>query len=57
MHALPHAVSLPAGPRPWYRHLYVQVLVAIAAGVALGHYAPQAGAAMKPLGDAFIKLV
>ena len=44
-------------PRPWYAQLYVQVLVAIVAGVALGHFVPETGAAMKPLGDVFIKLV
>ncbi|MBM3762715.1 MAG: dicarboxylate/amino acid:cation symporter [Acidobacteria bacterium] len=42
---------------PWYRSLYAQVLLAIVAGVLLGHYAPAAGAAMKPFGDAFIKLI
>ena len=47
----------PALPRPWYRHLYLQVLVAIVAGVMLGHLAPATGAALKPLGDAFIALV
>ena len=41
----------------WYQHMYVQVLAAIAAGVLLGHFWPEAGQAMKPLGDAFIKLV
>ncbi|RIV84133.1 dicarboxylate/amino acid:cation symporter [Aurantiacibacter xanthus] len=46
-----------ASPRPWYRHLYIQVLVAIAAGVLLGHFAPETGEQLKPLGDAFIKLV
>ena len=44
-------------PRAWYRHLYVQVLVAIALGVLVGYFAPERGAALKPLGDAFIKLV
>ncbi len=44
-------------PRPWYRHLYVQVLVAIAAGILLGHFAPETGERLKPVGDAFIKLV
>lgn len=44
-------------PRPWYRHLYLQVLLAIALGVLLGHYAPTVGEQFKPLGDAFIKLV
>ncbi|WP_456954781.1 dicarboxylate/amino acid:cation symporter [Lysobacter sp. HA35] len=47
----------PAPPRPFYRHLYFQVLVAIVAGVLLGHFDPALGASMKPLGDAFIKLV
>ena len=43
--------------RPWYRHLYVQVLAAICAGVLVGHFAPSTGEALKPLGDGFIKLV
>ena len=43
--------------RPWYRLLYVQVLVAVAAGVVLGQVAPDLAVALKPLGDAFIKLV
>lgn len=48
----------PAVPsRPWYRHLYAQVLIAILAGVLLGHYAPHTGEAMQPIGDGFIKLV
>ncbi|MBB6094636.1 aerobic C4-dicarboxylate transport protein [Povalibacter uvarum] len=46
-----------AAPQPFYRSLYFQVLVAIVIGVALGHYAPELGAKMKPLGDGFIKLV
>jgi aerobic C4-dicarboxylate transport protein len=37
--------------------LYVQVLIAIAVGVALGYFYPQAGAAMEPLGVGFIKLI
>jgi aerobic C4-dicarboxylate transport protein len=45
------------GPRPWYRHLYIQVLAAIALGILIGHFAPATGEALKPLGDAFIKLV
>ncbi|MCD2340365.1 dicarboxylate/amino acid:cation symporter [Ideonella azotifigens] len=47
-----------AAPRaPWYRSLYAQVLIAIAIGVLLGHFQPQWGEAMKPLGDGFIKLI
>jgi aerobic C4-dicarboxylate transport protein len=38
-------------------HLYAQVIVAIIAGVALGYFYPATGAALKPLGDGFIKLV
>jgi len=47
----------PVAPRPWYAHLYFQVLVAIVAGVLLGHFAPETAEQMKPLGDGFIKLV
>jgi aerobic C4-dicarboxylate transport protein len=43
--------------RPLYTNLYFQVLVAIAIGVAFGIVAPDRAAAMKPLGDGFIKLV
>ena len=48
--------TIPAD-RPWYRHLYVQVLIAITLGVLVGHFAPATGEALKPLGDGFIKLV
>jgi aerobic C4-dicarboxylate transport protein len=41
----------------FYQHLYFQVLTAISIGIALGHFAPETGAAMKPLGDGFIKLI
>ncbi len=37
--------------------LYLQVLVAVALGALLGALQPSLGAAMKPLGDGFIKLV
>ncbi len=50
-------MSLPQARKPLYQSLYVQVLVAVVIGVALGHFMPDTGAAMKPLGDAFIKLV
>lgn len=40
-----------------YKSLYFQVVVAIILGVSLGFLSPQTGAAMKPLGDGFIKLV
>jgi aerobic C4-dicarboxylate transport protein len=40
-----------------YRNLYAQVLLAIALGVVVGVIWPERGAAMRPLGDGFIKLI
>ncbi len=40
-----------------YKSLYFQVICAISIGVLLGHFYPQLGAQMKPLGDAFIRLI
>jgi aerobic C4-dicarboxylate transport protein len=43
--------------RPFYRILYVQVLFAVVLGGLLGHFQPELGASLKPLGDGFIALV
>ena len=43
--------------KPLYKSLYLQVITAIVIGVLLGHFYPETGAAMKPLGDGFIKLI
>jgi aerobic C4-dicarboxylate transport protein len=43
--------------RPWYTILYVQVLIAIAIGILIGHYLPGTAVALKPLGDGFISLI
>jgi aerobic C4-dicarboxylate transport protein len=64
------SVSPTAAPRqPWYRVLYLQVLIAVALGIFVGHYWPKPGELMlgttwptvdqlfKPLGDGFIKLI
>jgi aerobic C4-dicarboxylate transport protein len=57
------ATTLARAPAPiparraWYKILYIQVLIAIAAGVVLGHFFPDTGKAMKPLGDGFIALI
>lgn len=40
-----------------YQQLYFQVIIAIIAGILLGKFYPEMGEKMKPLGDAFIKLV
>ena len=54
-----HATDVSTAPvrRPFYRSLYFQVLFAIAAGGLIGHFWPETGESLKPLGDAFIKLV
>ena len=57
MHIASSEPGESAKPQRWYSHLYFQVLVAIALGVLIGHFRPDAGEALKPLGDAFIKLV
>ncbi|MFC3655031.1 dicarboxylate/amino acid:cation symporter [Xanthomonas hyacinthi] len=57
-----HIPTSPAGGvvhrhLPFYRQLYFQVVVAIVLGALLGHLAPAFAEQLKPLGDAFIKLV
>ena len=47
----------PVAKKPFYKSLYIQVLIAVALGIALGHFQPDLGAQMKPLGDGFIKLI
>ncbi|MGU3362458.1 dicarboxylate/amino acid:cation symporter [Methylobacterium sp. M6A4_1b] len=42
---------------PWYKVLYIQVLIAIALGVLLGWLHPEWGKSVKWLGDAFIALI
>src|SRR3954471_23193033 len=50
---------MPSPPtrKPWYRVLYVQVLIAVALGIIIGVLSPDFGKSLKPLGDGFIKLV
>jgi aerobic C4-dicarboxylate transport protein len=51
--------ALTASParKPFYRDLSLQVVFGMALGVAFGALWPSWGQAMKPLGDAFIKLI
>ncbi len=51
------ATTPTAAKRPIYKSLYAQVLTAVALGIFLGHYYPQLGESMKPLGDGFVKLI
>lgn len=43
--------------KPWYRILYLQVLIAVVVGIAVGYFFPKFGSSLKPLGDGFVKLV
>jgi aerobic C4-dicarboxylate transport protein len=50
-------VDLVKPKQAFYKHLYFQVLTAIFLGVVVGHFFPNVGESMKPLGDIFIKAV
>ena len=56
---VPEITQAAASPRAraWYRHLSVQILVAMLLGVTVGYLRPQSAETLKPLGDLFIKLV
>lgn len=53
----PSPPSTPSALTPWYRILYVQVLIAVLIGILVGFAFPEFGKSLKPLGDGFIKLV
>ena len=55
--ATEYAVARAPRRKTLLGQLYVQVLIAIALGAAIGHFWPDFGASLKPLGDGFIKLV
>src|SRR6266436_3619242 len=47
----------PTTRQPLWKKLYVQVLIAIAVGILLGHFYPSLGVEMKPISDGFITLI
>ncbi|MFM9275911.1 cation:dicarboxylate symporter family transporter [Pseudarthrobacter sp. NKDBFgelt] len=47
----------PASRKPLYKSLFFQILVAVVAGILIGHLWPDIGAALRPLGDGFIQLI
>jgi len=49
--------AAPVRRTPFYRALYVQVIVAVVAGVLVGHFWPSLAVQLKPLGDGFIHLI
>ena len=52
--APPH---IPPRRKRLHQHLYAWVLLFIVVGALTGHFAPDLGVALKPVGDAFIALV
>jgi aerobic C4-dicarboxylate transport protein len=42
---------------PWYKVLYVQVVIAIGLGIVIGYFYPHIGVTLKPLGDVFVALI
>jgi aerobic C4-dicarboxylate transport protein len=50
-------VDTRSAATPWYGHLYSQVLIGIALGILTGYLWPDIGVALKPLGDALIKMI
>jgi aerobic C4-dicarboxylate transport protein len=51
--------AMPPEPRrkPFYASLWVQVAIAMVVALALGYFSPARAVAMKPLGDAFIRMI
>ena len=56
-HAATRQDDQPPKKPKFYQILYVQVIFAIVAGILLGHFFPEFGESLKPLGEAFIKMV
>jgi aerobic C4-dicarboxylate transport protein len=52
----PHP-EIGTGRKPLYKSLFFQILVAVLAGILIGHFWPDVGAALRPLGDGFIQLI
>ena len=53
----PAISSLKPRKKPFYANLWVQVLLAMGVAIGFGYFSPVRAIAMKPLGDAFIKLI
>ena len=51
------AAKSVARQTPFYRKLYVQVLIAVALGAMLGYLYPEFSTSLKPYGDAFVRAI
>lgn len=52
-----HGASSGKRGKPFYKQLWGQVLIAVAAAIVVGWISPKTGVAMRPLGDGFIRLI
>jgi len=55
--AQPAAEASKSGKTPFYKSIWGQVLIGIAIAIVVGHFAPATAVKLKPLGDAFIRLI
>ncbi|SJM56866.1 cation:dicarboxylate symporter family transporter [Gulosibacter sp. 10] len=55
----PETSSITVKPKrqPFYKSLFFHLAVAVVLGISLGHFLPEIGAELKPLGDGFIRLI
>ena len=53
----PTRAATGVGRKPFYRSLWGQVLLAVCIAIVVGYFWPSTGEAMRPLGDAFIRLI
>lgn len=50
-------LSVPVRKQPFYKSLFFHLAIAVIAGISVGHFFPDLGANLKPLGDGFIRLI
>jgi Na+/H+-dicarboxylate symporter len=50
-------IKSAAEKTPFYRKLYLQVLIAVALGATLGYVYPEFSTSLKPYGDAFVRAI
>src|SRR5688500_3284425 len=53
----PTAATARVRRKPFYRSLWGQVLLGVCIAIVVGYVSPSTGEAMRPLGDAFIRLI
>jgi aerobic C4-dicarboxylate transport protein len=52
-----HIHAVEPQPKKFYQNLTVQVLTCVTIGVLIGHFFPDVGTELKPLGDVFVKMI